>query len=344
MSDRLGVAVIGCGMAAMPHARALLELQNELTVIGVYARTATSRKRFCETWGFPEALSDRELLDDPRVGMVLLLTPPDARQEWIEAAAARQIPVLMEKPVERDSRAAEMLVKKLESAKTAFGIMFQHRFRSASLALRSHVQSGTLGALRMVKADVPWWREQSYYDEPGRGSYARDGGGVLISQAIHTLDLMLSLTGPVREVRALTATTGFHQMESEDFAVAGLRFENGAVGTVTATTAAYPGGAESLEFFFERATARLCSGVLQLQYHDGKTLTEGENQQTGAGADPMAFPHDWHLAVIADFAHSVKQGIEPAITAREALNVHRLIDAITLASDTGTPTTPDSET
>jgi predicted dehydrogenase len=112
-----------------------------------------------------------------------------------------------------------------------------------------------LGALGYAEIAVPWWREQSYYDEPGRGTYARDGGGVLISQAIHTIDLALSLTGPVAEVQAMTATTRFHAMEAEDVAVAGLRFANGAVGSLTASTASFPGGAEWIRLHFERASA-----------------------------------------------------------------------------------------
>ncbi len=332
MADRLGVAVIGCGMAAKPHALALCDLHNDIDVIGVHARNPERCAEFCATWGFPQATDGQALLRDPRVGMVLLLTPPDARRSWLDQAVALGLPVLMEKPVERSVDTARVMVEACETAGLPFGIVFQHRFREASVALRERVASGQLGALRLVKADVPWWREQSYYDQAGRGSYARDGGGVLISQAIHTLDLMLSLTGPVSEVRALSATSAFHTMESEDFVVASLRFENGALGSLTATTAHYPGAPESLEMCFDKATVRLCAGVLELHHRTGEKEVIGETTSTGGGADPMAFPHDWHLALIRDFVHAVNTRCTPAVTARDALRVHELIDAITRAS------------
>jgi predicted dehydrogenase len=179
---------------------------------------------------------------------------------------------------------------------------------------------------------VPWWREQSYYDQPGRGTYARDGGGVLISQAIHTLDLMLSITGPVAEVAAVAGTTFLHRMEAEDFAGAGLRFTNGAVGVLAATTAAFPGSAESIVITFERGAARLQGGTLTVTRMDGGAAMMGEPAGTGGGADPMAFPHDWHRDLIADFVAAVREGRQPLVSGREALKVHRLIDALVLSS------------
>lgn len=322
-------------MAAAPHVRALQDLAARVEVVGVHARNPQNLDTFCTAWSLPQAADGAALLDNSRVDALLVLTPPDARAEWVRLAAERQLPVLVEKPVERTTQAAVELVEVMESAGAPFAVVFQHRFRASSLKLRDAIASGALGRLQIVKVDVPWWRGQSYYDEPGRGSYQRDGGGVLISQAIHTLDLMLSFTGPVTEVRSFTATTGFHQMESEDFAAAGLRFENGAVGSVTATTAQFPGGAESIEFGFTQCTAALRSGVLTLQHHDGRTETHGESQLSGAGADPMAFPHDWHLALIRDFVDAIHHGRRPAVTARDALEVHRLIDAMVTSSASG---------
>ena len=113
------------------------------------------------------------------------------------------------------------------------------------------------GALEAVHLVVPWWRPQEgYYDQPGRGTLAQDGGGVLITQAIHSLDLMLSLCGEVSAVTAMAKTTRLHQMETEDFVSAGLEFANGAVGAVMATTASFPGGPESLTLNFARARPR----------------------------------------------------------------------------------------
>ncbi|MHA1190599.1 MAG: Gfo/Idh/MocA family protein, partial [Alphaproteobacteria bacterium] len=204
----------------------------------------------------------------------------------------------------------------------------QHRARPSALSLRKFLAENNLGPLRACEISIPWWRPQSYYDEPGRGTYARDGGGVLISQAIHTLDLALSFTGPAEEVTALTATTGLHQMESEDFVSAGLTFPGGTVGMLFATTACYPGNSEFIRLHFSEVTAHLESNLMSLAWHDGREEIFGEATASGSGADPMAFTSDWHMAIVDDFADCLETGKPPIVPGREALHVHRLIEAL----------------
>ncbi|QYO77167.1 Gfo/Idh/MocA family protein [Devosia salina] len=331
-----GLGVVGAGMAAKPHAQALNALRDRIEVRGVWRRNRAELDQFCAEYDFPAAPSYEAMLADPAIEAILVLTPPNAREEIVAAAAGAGKHVLMEKPVERTTAAAERIVASCEKAGVTLGIIFQHRFRAASMALAQKMAKGELGALHAVHLVVPWWRPQhGYYDKPGRGSFAQDGGGVLITQAIHSLDLMLSLTGPVRAVTALSATTGFHQMETEDFVAGGLEFANGAVGGLMATTANFPGGAESLTLNCERATATLTGGNLTLNWFDGRTETIGEASNSGGGADPMAFPFDWHMAQIADFAEAVRQGRQPVSTGHTALAVHRLIDALIRSGQEG---------
>ena len=324
-----GLGVVGAGMAAKPHALALNALRDRIAVRGVWRRNRAELDQFCATYDFPAAESYEALLADPEVDAILVLTPPNAREEIVSAAAKAGKHVLMEKPVERTTAAAERIVASCDAAGVTLGIIFQHRFRAASMALAEKVRSGELGALYAVHLVVPWWRpQQGYYDKPGRGTFAQDGGGVLITQAIHSLDLMLSLTGPVKAVAALAATTGLHQMETEDFVAGGLEFANGAVGGLMATTANFPGSAESLTLNFDKASATLTGGNLTLNWHEGRTETVGEASSSGGGADPMAFPFDWHMAQIAEFADAVEAGRQPVSTGHTALAVHQLIDAL----------------
>lgn len=334
---RLGIGVVGAGMAAKPHALALRALADQVEVRGVWRRDAAALGQFCDTYGFPAAASYEALLDDSGIEAILILTPPNAREELVAAAARAGKHVLMEKPVERTTAAAERIVASCAAAGVTLGIIFQHRFRAASKALAALVAEGQPGPLEVVHLVVPWWRAQEgYYDKPGRGTVAQDGGGVLITQAIHSLDLMLSLTGPVSAVTALAATTRLHRMETEDFVSAGLEFANGAVGGLMATTAAFPGGAESLTLGFAKASATLSGGTLTLAWHDGRTETIGEGaSSSGGGADPMAFPYDWHMAQIADFAEAIRAGRQPVSTGKTALAVHRLIDALIASSREG---------
>jgi UDP-N-acetyl-2-amino-2-deoxyglucuronate dehydrogenase len=331
-----GLGVVGAGMAAKPHALALNALRDRIAVRGVWRRNRAELDQFCTTYDLPAAESYEALLADPAIDAILVLTPPNAREEIVAAAAKAGKHVLMEKPVERTTAAAERIVTACDAAGVRLGVIFQHRFRAASMALGEKVRSGELGALQAVHLVVPWWRpQQGYYDKPGRGSFAQDGGGVLITQAIHSLDLMLSLTGPVKAVTALAATTGLHQMETEDFVAGGLEFANGAVGGLMATTANFPGGAESLTLNFDKASATLTGGNLTLTRFDGRIETIGEASSSGGGADPMAFPFDWHMAQIAEFADAVEAGRQPVSTGHTALAVHRLIDALILSGKEG---------
>lgn len=331
-ADRLGFGVIGTGMAATPHARALRDLSDRIDVRGVFSRNTQKREAFAAEFGFPPADSIEAIAGDPDIDSVILITPPNQRLHLVRTFASAGKHILMEKPVERTTGAAEEIVRICEENGVRLGIVFQHRFREASVKLRDLIDEGALGDIGLVRASVPWWREQSYYDEPGRGTYERDGGGVLISQAIHTLDLMLSLTGPVAEVQAVSATTRFHEMESEDFVAGGMRFASGFPGSVMATTAAYPGDAESITLDCDKASAHLQSGVLTVNWRDGRVERFGETGGTGGGANPMAFPHGWHRDLIADFADAVRENCEPGVSGREALHVHRLIDALVLSS------------
>jgi UDP-N-acetyl-2-amino-2-deoxyglucuronate dehydrogenase len=335
-NKRLGLGVVGAGMAAKPHALALNALRGEIEVRGVWRRNEAALKSFCDEHGFPPAASLEALLADPGIEAVLILTPPNARGEIVAAAAAAGKHVLMEKPVERTTSVARAIVERCDAEGVTLGIIFQHRFRAASQALVAKVASGALGKLFAVHLVVPWWRpQQGYYDKPGRGTLAHDGGGVLVTQAIHSLDLMLSLTGPVRAVTALAATTGFHQMETEDFVAGGLEFANGAVGALMATTANFPGAAESLTLNFEKGSATLTGGNLTLHWMDGRTETIGEASNSGGGADPMAFPFDWHMAQIAEFADAVRAGRQPVSTGHSALQVHELVDALIASAREG---------
>ena len=335
MNKPLGLAVIGVGMASKPHALALNDLRDQIDVRGVYARSTQAVSTFCDTYNFPQANDLEALASDPSVEAALLITPPDARADLVSLFAGNDKHILSEKPLERTAAAAQFIVDTCVTANVLLGVVFQHRFRAASEALTKLISQRTLGEIRMVRAEVPWWRDQSYYDEPGRGSYARDGGGVLISQAIHTLDLMLSLTGPVSSVQAICATTPFHQMEAEDFTAGGMIFESGAVGSIFASTASFPGDTESLTFECDKASAFLKSGVLTVRWREGQVETFGENVSTGSGADPMAFPYAWHKSLIADFAQSIKNKRAPRVTGAQAMSVHTLISAIVMSSQTG---------
>jgi predicted dehydrogenase len=331
------VALIGLGMAVTPHAKSLVDLNADVVAM---SPSEGRRRAFAARFPFPTTGDIEALVSDRSIAAVGILTPPNTHLELVEKFAAAGKHILLEKPLDITTARSEAVVTAGETREITIGVVLQHRFKPAAEKLAALLQSGRLGTMVSCSTRIPWWRPQSYYDEPGRGTLARDGGGILITQGIHTLDLMLSLAEPVagriEEVCGFTATTAVHRMETEDYAASAVRFANGALGVIEATTANYPGDIERIDFIGTKGAATLSGYGFSARFHDGSE--DGFTPPPmpgGGGADPMAFPHDLHMAVWADFLDAVAEKRAPRITAREALKVHRLIDAMLEAGKSG---------
>ena len=324
-------------MAVAPHAKSLLDLGERVEVAAAYSPSEARRRAFAQSFPFPAHGDLERILADRSIDCVAILTPPNTHLDLVRRAAAAGKHVLLEKPLEITTARAIELVDACRAVGVALAVVLQHRFRPSAQKLAALMREGALGELVGCSTSIRNWRPQSYYDQPGRGSKARDGGGVLLTQGIHTLDLMLSLAGPVAEVTSYATTTPIHRMETEDLVCAAARFSNGALGTIDATTTAFPGFPERIELIGTRATAALAGTALAVRYHDGRSVDlGGDGGAAGAGADPMAFPHDWHRSLLADFLDAVEQGRDPAISGAEARRVHCLIAALLEAAGRGT--------
>jgi predicted dehydrogenase len=330
------IAIVGLGMAVTPHARGLLDLSDRVEVVYAFSPSEARRRSFGEKFPFPLTGSLGTILADNSVDAVAVFSPANTHRDIAIRCAEAGKHVLLEKPLDITTARGEELVAACRKAGVTLGVVLQHRFRPAGMRLAPILAAGELGAIVGCSTVIRLWRPQSYYDEPGRGSFARDGGGVLLSQGIHTLDLMLSLAGPIVEVAGFATTTPVHRMETEDMVCAAARFANGALGTIDATTAAYPGFLEEIVLTCENGSALLRGTELLVQFQDGHKITiEPDRSAGGTGADPMAFPHDYHRAVMADFVDSIRTGREPKVTGEEALKVHQLIDALIETARTG---------
>lgn len=333
-------ALIGLGMVADTHLAAL-QASSKVRLHGVLGHRPESTNAYAEkaaakTGHDVLAYSDLEAIArDTEIDFVILATPPDSRRSFVTALADAGKPVLLEKPIERKFDAALDLVRICEDRQVSLGVVLQHRVRATSQRLKDYVTAGALGDIVALEIAVPWWRHQSYYDAPGRGSYARDGGGVLITQAIHSIDLALWLAGPMATVQALLQRTALHDLEAEDWAGAVFTTAHGAVGSLTATTAAYPGHAETIRLYGTKGSAVLTAGQLQLSCVGADTVSLGENTSSGAGANPMAFTHDWHQGILEDFAAALADRTAPVATGRSALAAHAAIAAMEQSSAKG---------
>jgi len=321
------IGIIGLGMALKPHALSLKDLAERVDVAAAFAPSRERREQAAKAWGFPVVDSLAGVLGEKSIDMVLILAPPWTHTELVAQAAAAGKHVLLEKPVEVNAERATALVETCERAGRTLAIVFQHRFRPAALELADLVRAGGLGRILSASATIRWWRPPEYFAQPGRGMFARDGGGVLLTQAIHTLDLLLHLVGPAAEIAAYVDTSPLRRIDTEDIVAGAVRFANGASGVIDATTVTFPGYPERIEVAGTLGSAMLEVESLIVNYMTGERLERGGTSAGGGGADPMAFSHEHHRRVLTEFLDAIDERREPMNSGRSALHVQRLIDA-----------------
>jgi predicted dehydrogenase len=317
---RLRVSIVGLGMALDAHARSLIDLKDAIEVVVAAARFPAGTEECARRYGFPVTTDIDHALTGEDIDAVLLLTPANTHLDLGGRALAAGKHLLVEKPLDVTLARAEELVGLAERHGRILGVVLQHRFRKASIRAREIVAVGLLGDVQSANVAVPWWRSQEYYDEPGRGTIARDGGGVLMTQAIHSIDLFRSLVG-VRSVDAAAMrTTALHRMEAEDWAAALLTLGNGAPGTLSGTTAHFPQRPEEIDIIGSRGSLTIRGHTLEVHFIDGDH--EALNPDAGGDAEPR---YAAHRALIADFVDAVANDRPPKASGREALATQAVI-------------------
>jgi UDP-N-acetyl-2-amino-2-deoxyglucuronate dehydrogenase len=326
------VAIVGLGMALKPHITSLEELPDRVEIAACFAPSVERREAFAAANKHPVVDTFGKVLADKSIDIVFILTPPTSHLELVKLCAGAGKHVLLEKPIDVDSARGARGVAAMEKAGRKYAIMLQHRFRDAARKLKAAVQGGELGAMVSGSASVRWWRPPEYFAQPGRGMKSRDGGGVLITQAIHTLDLFQSLAGGIARVTAFAKTSPLRNIDTEDIACGAVEFANGAIGTIDATTVAYPGFLERIELAGEKATAVLAAETLDIWFKDGRHVHHEGAMSKSGGADPMAFSNDAHKALIVDFLDAIDNNRDPEVSGRESLKVMRLIEALLVSA------------
>ena len=330
MASRMVIALVGLGPAALPHLRSLQDLNDRIELRYAFARDP--RVDRIQPYTGPVRLTDslELILQDHEVQAVIVATPPSTHLEICERCFAAGKHVLLEKPIELNLERATRLLELATLAGLQLGVVLQHRFRQASQVLQKLLMDGRLGEVQAASVRVPWWRSQAYYNEPGRGTFARDGSGVLLTQAIHTLDLFRALVGVQSVKSAVVRQTQLHQMETEDHVSALLVLGNGAPGDLMATTAMYPGFPETIDIIGTLGTARLTGGNLQVHFLEGAPVTISSEGGTGSGANPMDFSHEPHRELITDFMQAISEKRAPSVSGAEALKTQALISELLL--------------
>jgi len=327
------IGLIGSGNISATHARAIAGLADS-HLVAVYGRTLGRAQAIAAASG-ARAFDSLDRFFDTPLDMVAIGTPSGLHGEHGAAAAGRRLHVLVEKPMEITAARADALTDAARRAGVTLGVVFQDRMKPDIRALKARLDAGELGSLRVVRGDVPWWRPPEYYgDSTWRGTWALDGGGALMNQGIHTVDLLLWLCGPVTRVYGRT-TTACHDIEVEDTAVALLEFASGALGTLTATTCAYPGRPRRIEIVGSKGTAVLEGDGLDGQ--GGRVGHVGQVGQDARQASPVVSDVSAHQAVFEDFIRACATGTPPNCGGDDGRRSVQLIEAIYQSSRLARP-------
>ena len=354
--ERMRFGILGCGVIGPHHAKAIAGLQSA-QLVAVADVVPELAEKLAEEYGCSPHASLQEMLSGVDLDAVCVCTPSGMHAEGAIAALEAGKHVVIEKPVEVTLEAADRLIEVQRATGGRVAVVSQHRFDAATQAVHEALARGEFGRLTSGSADVRWWRSQGYYDSGGwRGTWELDGGGVLINQAIHSIDLLQWLMGQVVEVTAYTGLIAHERMEVEDTAVAILKFANGALGTILATTAAYPGLTTRIAVHGDRGSAIIDDDELTY-FHAAREGQEGEaygagggeNQAEqvmqryggaesgpGAGADPGSLSMA-HRDQIQDFVEAVRDGREPLVNLEEGRRPLAIIQGIYESARTGGP-------
>lgn len=341
----LGFAIVGCGMIARFHARALAEVPGT-RLAALVSRSSDSAQKMKDELSLDADLYTNlaDVLDQPDVHAVIVTTPSGAHLEPAVQAAQAGRHVVVEKPLEITAGRCDAIIEACDKAGVQLCTIFPSRFSDANVELKKAVEAGRFGRLTLGETTCKWWRSQAYYDEGGwKGTQALDGGGALMNQAIHNVDLLQWIMGPVERISGFTATLAHERIEVEDTAVACLRFASGALGVIQATTSVHPGLPKTIGVHGDRGTVVIeQDDVLRWDFEPATPEDEGVRkrfaQKTGASggsSNPAAISHQGHARQLADFVDALRHGRKPLVDGREGRKAVAIIEAIYQSAATG---------
>ena len=349
----IAVGILGAGNISDTHARAAQSIPG-VQVVAVYGQNKEKTAKLAAAHNARAFDSLNDFLDHRPLDIVAIGSPSGLHAEQGIAAAERGLHVLVEKPLDTTTARGDTLIGAAERAGVKLGVFFQDRLKPDVLKMKAMVDAGALGTAILASGRVKWYRPPNYYgDSRWRGTFALDGGGALINQAIHTLDLLLHFFGPIVSVDARTATR-LHSIEVEDTAVATFQFASGALGTFEASTAVFPGYPRRVELTGSR-------GTVVLEHDSLLTVDLGSDpaQPTALGSDPKAAeaptqdltakPQNVasptvsdatpHRRVFEDFIRAIDTNSTPACDGREGRRSVEVVDAIYASARTRQPVT-----
>lgn len=320
MTTEIGFGIVGCGMIGKVQAEAVASIPGA-RLLAVCARDEKRVAEFAAKFGAAGYTDYERFLDHPGLRIVNICTPNGAHAEQGVAAARAGKHVLVEKPIDTTLEKADALIEACDRNGVKLGVIFQSRFLPAVQKIKRAIDEGRLGRLMIGDAYVKWYRSPEYYAGSWHGTMAMDGGGALINQAIHTVDLLRWMMGPVDAAFAMKAALRYPQIEGEDTLVASLRFKNGALGVIEAATSVKPGFKRRLEISGECGAVILDGDAIGCWAIDGEDEGDaGGEQITDGSSNPAAISNEGHRLQIEDMMRAVIEDRAPMIDGKEGRN------------------------
>ena len=322
------VGIIGTGAISRKHAQAYRNIGYEVTVCT--NTNAANGRKFAEDTGAEFVATYEEVCRHPRVDYVDVCTFPDFRLQPVRLCAETKKHILVQKPMATELHTARAMVAFAKSAGIQLGVVSQHRFDDSIQFLKKAIEDGRLGKIIQADAYVKWYRSAEYYSRPIKGSWATEGGGALINQAIHQVDLLLYLVGPVRQVCGYWQLGAVHKIESEDNLSALLQFSSGATGVIQASTALWPGYPERLEIHGSKGTAIVAGDRLttwDVKGDSGEDAPVVAEVASGA-SDPMAISVVPFERQLLDFGRACLTGEAPLVSGEDGYRALQLVTSI----------------
>ena len=338
MTKTLGVGIIGIGGIAPTHAAAVRDTPGTRLVAAATQNEARGTA-FAQKFGGVWCADYRDLLSRADVDIVILCTPHHLHAPMTIDAAAAGKHVLCEKPMGRTVAECDAMIAACDRANVQLGVVFQGRFEALSRQIKSALDAHKLGRLLWVSANTVWYRTDEYYRSgPWRGKKSTEGGGVVINQAIHTIDMLLWLSGMPARVTAQTRTLN-HAIEVEDAAIAILEYADRHLGLLQATTAAYPGLPERLEFFGTLGSAVFYKGEGRIEWHliEPRADTVDSAPASSGAASPVESSTAAHTAEFQDFITAVREHRAPLVDGHEGRRAVQVVEALYRSAQTGVP-------
>ena len=342
MSKTVGYAVVGLGVGKA-HARAAAKAKG-CRLVAVCDIVKSKADDMAAELNCEAIYDYDELLKRSDIDVVSICTPSGMHSDMIVKAAEAGKHVLVEKPLDITLEKIDAAIEACRKHNVKLGAIFQNRLNPASQAIKEAITTGALGRTYLANVQVKWWRTQEYYEKDGgwRGTWAMDGGGSLMNQSVHTIDLLQWFMGPVKSVFAFTDIFA-HDIETEDAAVAVVRFESGAIGSIIGTTAAYPGLDTTVQIHGENGTIYMTDAKIQRWAIRGPREKEVEAEMIArfagkgdaASADPSGIATTDHAGQVQDMVNAILEDRDPVIVGSEARHAVEIILAIYESARTG---------